>query len=351
VVPLNDLLSEAAPVVLGASAARRFNSQLPFLLKVLSAANLLSIQVHPTKERAKEGYARENARGIPIDARERSYKDENHKPELIAALTDFHGLLDFRPLMEIAQTLEDVPELGSLSAGLVSSSSVESLFRRLMNTSQEDVDSILDPLVRRLRKENDEETFSRDQREYWVLRADREFSKDRHKDRGLISIYLLNLVHLQPGEAMYLPPGALHGYLEGSGMEIMANSNNVLRGGLTSKHVDVPELLKNTNFDPVPPEILRGKRVHGYREWVYGTSAEEFELRRVEWTDGYEVGADHGVEILFLIESRRQATIVSEGHSLELRRGEACLVPHGLSYTIRADTEAVFYKAAVPLDS
>jgi mannose-6-phosphate isomerase class I len=165
-------------------------------------------------------------------------------------------------------------------------------------------------------------------------------------------MYLLNLVHLEPGEAMYLPAGMLHAYLEGSGMEIMANSNNVIRGGLTSKHVDVPELLNNVIFEGSEPEILQPARLPGSREWVFKTPAREFELRRIEVTEeqSHQNGADHSADILILVDVNTDARVMvaSGEQSLDLRKGGAFLAPYGVAYTISTNRAAVLYKATVP---
>jgi mannose-6-phosphate isomerase class I len=352
-VPLNELIESAPEEILGFAVAGRFEGRLPFLLKVLSAAKPLSIQVHPSKDRAEEGFARENAAGVPFSADERNYKDENHKPELLAALTDFYGLRGFRPVEEIAHMLDAVPEFHSLAEDFdADNAGLKRLYESFMNLPQAVVDSVLDPLVRRLIQEK---PFTCEDREYWLLRADDEFSIDGHRDRGLFSFYLLNLIHLRPGEAMFLPAGVLHAYLEGSGMEIMANSNNVLRGGLTPKHVDIPELLNNVVFEGRAADTLGGVSTSSDREWVYPTSAQEFELRRIEIAAGrpYSCGSDHSVEILVLVDSLevKVTTIEADTQILELSKGDACLIPYGVAYTMRADQPATFYRATVPAPS
>jgi mannose-6-phosphate isomerase class I len=224
-----------------------------------------------------------------------------------------------------------------------------------MSLPQAEVDSILDPLVRRLREAEARVPFTRDQPEYWLLKADREHSKDGHRERGLLSVYLLNLVHLQPGEAMYLPAGVLHAYLEGSGVEIMANSNNVLRGGLTPKHVDVPELLAILKFEGGPAEILRPAIMPNGGEWRYETPAREFELRRVEIDNRqpHRNSADHSAEIVILVVAQQDARVTAESgsRSLQLRRGDVFLSPFGNPYTVKAGNPATLYKATVPTAS
>jgi phosphomannomutase len=151
---------------------------------------------------------------------------------------------------------------------------------------------------------------------------------------------------------MFLPPGVLHAYLEGTGTEIMANSNNVLRGGLTPKHVDVPELLANVVFEGGSAEVLQGEPIEGSREWIYRTPAQEFELRKIEVTPDhpYQSGSHHGAEILILIESKpnSEATVFAGTNRLKLKEGEVFLVPHGLDYTMQSGDDATFFKATVP---
>jgi mannose-6-phosphate isomerase class I len=352
-VALDEFLTAAAEEVLGPAITREFEGQLPYLFKVLSAGAPLSIQTHPTKERAREGFIREDAAGISRSAEHRNYRDTNHKPELIAALTDFYGLKGFRPLQEIARVLTDVPEFRSLGPDFEpTSAGLKSFYEKIMNFSQNRVDDILDPLLWRLTEADGKRAFSRADREYWILQADREYAQDGHRDRGIFSVYLLNLVHLKPGQAMYLAAGMLHAYLEGSGMEIMANSNNVIRGGFTSKHVDVPELLNNAIFEGSQPEILQPTRLWGSRECVYKTPAREFELRRIEVTEeqSHQNGADHSAEILILVDVSTDARVmVTSGEQrLDLPRGGVFLAPYGQAYTISTDRAAVLYKATMP---
>lgn len=230
---------------------------------------MLSIQVHPTKEQAAAGFARENAAGIDMGAAERNYKDDNHKPEVAVALTDFWMLHGFRPLDQIAEALRKVPELCSImpdfSARLVRAGGatqtrrdlLRDLYRAVMTMPQERVDLLLNALVERLASGA---WSDKDGADYWVARAAEAFPPvGGHRDRGIFSIYLLNLVHLRPGQGTFQPAGTLHAYLEGVTVELMANSDNVLRGGLTQKHVDVGELLRILSFDNGTPQVLDGE--------------------------------------------------------------------------------------------
>ncbi len=350
-IPLDEFIRSAPGKILGDAHARRFDGKLPYLLKVLAAAAPLSIQTHPSLGRAREGFARENAAGLPLSAKNRNYKDDNHKPELIAALTDFYGLRGFRPFPEIERTLREVPEFRSLAADFrPTSDGLKDLYAKFMALPQEGVDALLAPLVERLAREDAKKPFPKTDRGYWVLRSDREFSSGGRRDRGLFSIYLLNLVHLKPGEAMYLPAGVLHAYLEGAGMEIMANSNNVLRGGLTPKHVDVPELLSNVTFEGAPAEVLKGEAVPGTGEWVYKTPVEEFELRRLALSPAKpcSVPQGHGAEILIVLSGERPVSVAGAGARLEVGKGGAFFVPAGVPYVLQSAADAVLYKAAAP---
>ena len=216
--------------------------------------------------------------------------------------------------------------------------------------SQQEVNVILMPLIHRLTGENQGRAFRMQQPEYWVCRADSIFSSGEHKDRGLFSIFLLNLVHLAPGEAMYLPAGELHAYLEGTGIEIMANSNNVLRGGLTPKHVDVDELLQVLTFTSGDAEVLQPSLKRGAAgQTFYHTPAEEFVLSRLRVTADHchRREADHGVHLGIVTEGRALISAAGGGR-LNLVRGQAFLIPQGMIYEISSGTEAEIFKASVP---
>jgi mannose-6-phosphate isomerase len=243
----------ADPVaVLGAACVARFGARLPFLLKILTADTPLSLQVHPNKQQAERGFARENAAGLALDDVRRNYRDDNHKPELICALSEFEALCGFRPIETSARTFE---EMGLahwsnllVSRGLVETVSAMLQLDRSAAESQVDTIALCDPVAARLR-----------------LRYP--------GDPGVLVASLLNHVVLQPGDALYLGAGNLHCYLRGSGVEVMANSDNVLRGGLTSKHVDWHELLAVLEPEAEPVEVLRAGI--GGR---FTTPAAEFEL-------------------------------------------------------------------------
>lgn len=247
---LNELIAADPVRELGEQAVEKFGPRLPFLLKLLAAGAPLSLQVHPDLEQAKAGYAAEEAAGIPVDAPHRMYKDANHKPELICALTPFDGLCGFRAPVE--------------AADLIAALGVDSLkpYVDLLHAHPEEA-ALREVLTALLTADREEMAHTVAQA---AAAADRlggdhaPFAGLAHHypgDPGVIAAMLLNRVRLQPGEALYLGAGVPHAYLDGLGVEIMANSDNVLRCGLTPKHVDVPELLRIVRFEPNESAVLR----------------------------------------------------------------------------------------------
>jgi mannose-6-phosphate isomerase class I len=322
---------------------------------------MASIQAHPSKTQAEEGFARETAAGIPVDAPNRTYRDENHKPEVHVALTEFWLLHGFRPLEEMLEMLSSEAELLPIVEGLperlkaaggdpeARSALLHELYRRVMTMPQPEVDGILDPLVARLETEESGGRLGRDQPGFWALRAARTFPpQSGRRDRGLFSVYLLNLVHLKPGQGTFQPAGTLHAYLEGANVELMANSDNVLRGGLTPKHVDVPALLDTLSFRDGAPKILEG-RATSETSREFETQAEEFALERIELAPGvpYSGGREHSADTLIVTEGA--AAVVAAGRAINLQRGGCVIVPASVPYSIAARAPvAVLYKAGVP---
>ncbi|MCC6444506.1 MAG: mannose-6-phosphate isomerase, class I [Armatimonadetes bacterium] len=356
-IPLDRLIEGAAEEVLGRPAAR-FERRLPYLFKVLDARKMLSIQAHPSKAQAEEGFARENAAGIPPDAPSRNYKDNNHKPEAHVALTDFRMLHGFRPLEEIAETLNCVPELAPLMPDFGSRLTytgsdpdarralLKSLYRRAMEMPQEEAGRLLNPLLARLERENSPDKDSPD---FWAVRAASDFPlPGGYRDKGIFSIYLLNLVRLAPGQGTFQPAGTLHAYLEGVNVELMANSDNVLRGGLTAKHVDADELLRTLRFESGKPEILEGVSLSD-TERAYPTAAQEFLLSRITLAAGqtHTRPPEHGPDALVLLQG--SALLRSGNGVIPMKGGTIVFAPHPAGYTLEAQTpEAVLYRAAVP---
>jgi mannose-6-phosphate isomerase len=355
---LADVIAQAPDEILGPAVSTRFGGQLPYLLKVLDAGKMLSIQVHPNRRQAKLGFARENAAGIGLHAAHRTYRDENHKPEVQVALTEFWMLHGFRPLEQIGRTFtarpELIPVMPDLDRRLNAAGSdararrdlLHELYVCVMRMPQARADAILSPLIERLTREH---PTDKDSHDFWVLRAAESFRlRGEHCDRGIFSIYLLNLLHLQPGQGTFQPAGVLHAYLEGTAMELMANSDNVLRGGLTPKHVDVEELMQTVSFDSGIPALLPGESTSS-SETVYRTQAEEFELSHIDVTPGnpYVRKGGHGPDAMIVLEGSTE--VKSQAGSLLLHRGGMALAPDCLEYTLESrGGQATVFRASVP---
>ncbi|MEV6053282.1 mannose-6-phosphate isomerase, class I [Streptomyces sp. NPDC052107] len=263
---------------LGAGAVAKFGPRLPFLLKILAAGAPLSLQVHPNLEQAAEGYADEERRGIPVDAPHRNYKDANHKPELICALTEFDGLCGFRDPVRAADLLEGLgvaslkPYVDLLHAQPEEAALREVLTAILTADSEEMAHTVAEASAACARLGGDYTAYA-------------DLAQHYPGDPGVIAAMLLNHVRLQPGEALFLGAGIPHAYLNGLGVEIMANSDNVLRCGLTPKHVDVPELLRVVRFEASDPGVLRPEASPAGEE-VYDTPIDEFRLSRYVLSEG-----------------------------------------------------------------
>jgi len=259
----------------------RLTGELSFLYKVLDVSSMLSIQVHPSKKSAQLEFERENQQGISLDAPHRNYKDANHKPELMVALSRFWLLHGFQEPTLLTQTLTRTKALQFLLP-VFEQGGYEALYRTVMEMPQEQVDLQLRAHIDSLLPLYRQHQLSKDQPDFWAARAALEFSQSAKIDRGIFSIYLFNLVQLEPGEAIFQDAGVPHAYLEGQNVEIMANSDNVLRGGLTSKHIDVGELMKHVLFEPVIPRLLHAAPSTGSFE----IPVDDFRLRQLSIGNG-----------------------------------------------------------------
>lgn len=326
---LGDVIADDPPAVLGPEVARRFDGRLPFLFKILAAAQPLSIQAHPNLEQARRGYADENAKGVPPP--DRNYVDDNHKPEVVCALTRFHALSGFRDPAQALPLLRafdvPIPEAADRTAA--------GLFRALLALSAQDKRRAVARLAVAARAREAELAEAR-----WVLRALAVYPGDF----GAVSVLLLNLVELAPGDALYQPPGLLHAYLEGTAVELMANSDNVLRAGLTAKRVDAGELLRVVDFTPAPARRVASVGGSG-DERVYPTPAREFRLSRLPLSGCWTAEQRSGIELWIVTEG--WALVRWGADSLALEAGESFVVPACVGdYSL--DGDAVAFRATVP---
>lgn len=342
VFPLQDLIEQNPEGILGAATAQRFANQIPYLLKVLDVAKMLSIQAHPNKAEAERGFAAENAAGIALNAFDRNFKDDNHKPEMMTALTDFWLLHGFATLDKVRQNLENTPELRELLAHF-DEKSIQPLYTYVMKMPQEAIDQLLAPLAERLLPQFEAGSLPKSSADYWAARALRDFQLPNGAyDRGVISIYLMNVVNVQRGQGIFQDAGVLHAYLEGVNVELMANSDNVFRGGLTDKFVDVDTLIQHLNFEPVVPHVFTGEVISDTLI-QFKTPAPDFELSLIRLDTGkkHEVNSSKGPEILLIIDGEVQVN-----DEIRLKKGQSLFFPAGSHYTLQGNAE--IYKAGMP---
>lgn len=312
---LRDVIDADKETLLGSAVAHRFG-ELPFLFKVLCADQPLSIQVHPNKQASEEGFAKENAAGIPLDAAERNYKDPNHKPELVFALTPFLAMNAFREFSEIVSLLQPVAGAHSAIAHFLEkpdASRLSQLFASLLNMQGDEKARALGVLKAALNNQ---------QGEPWqTIRVISEFYPD---DSGLFSPLLLNVVKLAPGEAMFLFAETPHAYLKGVALEVMANSDNVLRAGLTPKYIDIPELVANVQFVAKPAAELLTQPVQNGAELDFPIPVDDFAFSLHALSSTETVIAQQSAAILFCVDG--EAVLSKGDERLVLQPGESAFI-------------------------
>jgi mannose-6-phosphate isomerase len=344
-ISLIEFIEKNPDHILGKKVSEKFDNRLPYLFKVLAAAKPLSIQAHPSRDQAKQGFERENRQGIPIDAYNRNYKDDNHKPECICAHTLFWALKGFRKISSIVGLMEKICPQGlkkQLDKLRRQQSPIElkNFFQTLMTMNHKQQTKIITHAVSNAKKFTDDDPAYK-----WMI----DLHKEYPADIGVFSPILLNLVCLEPGQAMFLPAGELHAYLDGVGIELMANSDNVLRGGLTPKYIDMPELLNVLNFEEREVNILETKQINEC-EWVYESHADEFILSIIHLKQGirYNSPAHRSIEILLCTNGKATITDLGKNDKVVIDRGKSVIIPAVVKkYSVQGN--ATLYKAAVPL--
>ena len=341
---LGEVIARDPAQELGERVSERFGPRLPFLLKVLAAEHALSVQVHPTNAQAEAGFAAEQAAGVPLDAPHRIYRDPHHKPEMLCALDEFDALCGFREPAATADLLAGLglpvldPWIGILRTA-DPATALRTVLTEALGTDRPRGTAAAVALAGAL--DDAARTPGRYARTYAVYAA---AARDYPADPGLIAALLLNHVHLRPGEALYLDAGVPHAYLHGTGVEIMANSDNVLRCGLTPKHVDVDALATVVAFRPGGPSLVPATPGGG-GEIHYRAPAAEFALSRLDVTGAVTLD-DDGPQILLCTEgsaSLRQYP----GETLPLRQGDSAFLPAAGAPAELTGT-AAFYRARVP---
>lgn len=331
---LNEVIEEDPRGQLGERVKEKYGARLPFLLKLLAADEPLSLQAHPTMAQATEGFERENTLGIPLGANERNYKDPSHKPELIVALTKFQAMAGFRPLPATLELFEvlNCAELNRYLTMLDAAEEQEAdnlraLFTTWITIPRTSRHVLIEEVVQQAANHLD--------RDDWIsetLTTVIDLNNRYPGDIGVLGALLLNHIQLEPGEAIFLNAGQLHAYVSGLGVEIMANSDNVLRGGLTSKYVDVPELVKVLDFESLMnprslPELTNNDEQP--ETWEYPVPVDEFKISRVELPERHELGIKEDGPVIVLCTSGSvvaERTSITDGEvedRIELNAGDA----------------------------
>jgi mannose-6-phosphate isomerase len=340
-VLLSDAIATDPKAALSEPVFNHFGG-LPYLFKVLDVKDMLSIQVHPTKEYAKVAFEKEEAAGISLNAPNRNYKDTNHKPEIMLAMSEFWLLHGFKSEAKILETLESIAEFQVL-VPLYKTEGLKGLYQFLMEMEQAQVDSLLSPVVKRALRNKQEDKVDRNAPDWWVAKLYENAAGILPIDKGVFSIYLFNIVCVMPGQGIFQDAGVPHAYLEGQNVELMANSDNVLRGGLTPKHIDVEELIYNIKFESIEPVIIEGtKPCMG--ESVYPAPVQDFGIASItlDGSNSYSNEAE-SLDMFLVVEG---GCVVN--NQLSVKTGEAFVVFPGNKLNIHASGKTLIYRAFVP---
>ncbi|WP_019614555.1 mannose-6-phosphate isomerase, class I [Psychromonas ossibalaenae] len=319
---LSQIIDQDPAAVLGAYTQKRYSS-LPFLLKILAAEKPLSIQVHPSKTMAEQGFKLENSQNIPVDAPDRNYKDANHKPELVYAVTFYQAMNGFRKIDEIISLFEQA-DCNTLADALKclkenpGEQHLQNFFAVIMNLNASDKAQAIEELIKNL----DTKAQTHKAKEAFQLVA--QFYQDYPGDIGLFSPLMLNIIELAPGEAMFLDAQTPHAYIHGTGIEIMASSDNVLRAGLTPKHIDVDELIKNTKFQPSTFDDLKIQAQCFDHKKVFHVPVDDFNFEVHSVTSEGHDEFVRSPEILLCLAGN--VTISTAQQSIKLQRGESVFI-------------------------
>ncbi|WP_112478451.1 mannose-6-phosphate isomerase, class I [Vibrio variabilis] len=315
---------ETAPhKTLGEYTAQRYKA-LPFLFKVLAADAPLSIQVHPSKDKAEVGFRREDQIGLAITDAKRNYKDDNHKPELVYAITSYKAMNGFRPINHILNLFEELylPSLHEELSAFQQSPNTEGLkafFSKLLTLNDDKLSQAINELSHHFQRP-DLSSMAKEALEY-----SQSFTQHFINDVGILSPLVLNTIELAPGEAMFLHAETPHAYVRGTALEIMANSDNVLRAGLTPKHIDVQELLDNTLFEPIEPENLKLNPALSDGRAHFPVPVDDFAFDILSVGQTQKVQHLRSAEILFCIDG--EVVIETSETTVTLRAGESAFIP------------------------
>ena len=339
---LDQMIQENKVAFLGAKTAAQFGA-LPYLFKILDVEKMLSIQVHPSKENAKKGFSKEQQAGVPIDASNRNYKDQNHKPEVMVALSDFWLLHGFMPAIALKERLSSLAPLQILLPEF-GQDDYAGLYSHFMRLDQTATDKILKPLLEIAVHEVAAGKVDKTHPHWWANKYYGGIVPSSNIDKGILSIYILNIVNVPKYQGVFQGAGLLHAYLEGQNIELMANSDNVLRGGLTPKHIDIEELLQHIQFEPTYPSILKGDFTSS-NELQFPCPVPDFGLTKITITPGETYTNKTSSFEMFLV---MQGDAQLDG--IILKPGELAAVKAGAAYHIQqtGSETAVIFKSFVP---
>lgn len=322
-----DALLASDPSLLG-PAAESFGPRLPFMMKLLSARHALSLQAHPSREKAAEGFAREEAAGIPLNDPLRSYPDASGKPEILVALSEFHLLVGFRNAQATADLFDGLgvfEDAESVLGPLVfrrGTVATEEVFLDVLSLDGDRLEVVNRLLVRAVGHANDPGELGDFAR--LIIELDAAFPGNP----GIMAACLMNHVVLAPGEAVFIPPGTMHADISGTGVEVLANSDNVIRGGLTNKHIAVEELVTVVDFGELTPEVLLGEEV-APGVWSYRPGCPEFAVWRIESSDGRTTTLPGHGSVRIALVTRGEALMHDGSAGLALEHGQAVFLPAG----------------------
>lgn len=318
---------------------RKHGLELPYLLKILDVNSMLSIQVHPSEAVARQGYEAEQAKKIPIN--KQIYKDANAKPEMCVALSEFYLLSGFRHIKDSLAQLSPYPSLAVL-AEILQNEGYRALHNHLHKVNDEDYQNMLKPLIANLQNQEKNGELREHNPAYWLLQAYKKYPQDR----ALLLILVLNLIYLREGQAYFHREGILHAYLRGQCVEIMGNSDNVLRAGLTEKPVHLKQLMTCTNYEPMDFYTCPLQEKNAY-ESSFVANTKVFNLQKIDLpTQVFYTTQSMGVEILLFIEGSGHIEDLSEKRTLPVERGQALLLLPNTSFALRSQRKLTLFRAS-----
>ena len=334
------------PTALGQASRQQFGDELPYLLKILDVEKPLSIQLHPTKSQAEKGFEAENAKGVALTDSTRTYKDRNHKPEMMIALSDFWLLHGFKTKDQILATLNAHPSLQPLAEKLGTQNLAE-FYADVMLANQSTLANWLLPIIEANQQPYKNGELTLDNPDYWMLYTMEAMAILPEKlDAGLVCFYLFNIVHLKEGEGIFQDAGIPHAYLRGQNVELMACSDNVIRGGLTPKYVDIVELLKIVDCREVTPQIISAAP-QNQSEFTYKTPVNDFALAqiRVEPQQHTELNLQSAGILLVM---QGELKIQEKSAALTLKQGESAFITADSNVEIMSEKGGYAFLAKLP---